>query len=268
MSAYESFRALHRGERVLLLPNAWDAGSAALFASAGSAAIATTSAGLAWTRGYADGNVLPRASLLSAVSSLCAVVGDKPVSVDIEGGYADAPADVADLVEQLFGLGIAGVNLEDGEGKPEVLAAKIAAVKQRVAQRGGDVFVNARTDVYLRHIGSGAEAVRETIARLRRYAAAGADGAFVPDLKDRDAIGDVTAAVDLPLNVLAVPGLPPADELYRLGVRRVSAGASLAKLALGIARDAAIAFLRDGDCSVLFSSKSVDYSQTNALLRR
>jgi len=267
MNAYAEFRNLHRGDRVLMLANAWDAVSAAIFAAAGSKAIATSSAGLAWSRGYADGHALPRAALLSAVSAVCAIAGEKPVSVDIEGGYSDSPDDVADLVTQLCGLGIAGINLEDGTGAPELLAAKIVAIKRRLHQAGLDAFVNARTDVFLRDLASGSDAVREAIARARRYASAGADGIFVPDLKQRDAIRSVAEAVDLPLNVLAAPSLPPARDLYDLGVRRVSAGASLAKLALGTAREAAETFLREGRCDALFSPRSVDYAETNALLR-
>lgn len=267
MNAYAEFRNLHRGDRVLMLANAWDAVSAAIFSSAGSKAIATSSAGLAWSRGYADGNALPRASLLSAVSAICAVAGDKPVSVDVEGGYSDSPDDVADLVTQLCGLGIAGINLEDGNGSPELLVAKIVAVKRRAQQSGLDVFVNARTDVFLRDLASGREAVREAVSRAKRYELAGADGIFVPNLTTRDTIRTVAESIDLPLNVLAVRGLDPAAELYRLGVRRVSAGASLAKLALGTARDAAEAFLRDGYCEALFSPRSIDYGETNAMLR-
>ncbi|MBV8244479.1 MAG: isocitrate lyase/phosphoenolpyruvate mutase family protein [Candidatus Eremiobacteraeota bacterium] len=267
MNAYETFRALHRGDRILLLANAWDAVSAALFAASGSQAIATTSAGLAWSRGYADGNALPRASLLSAVGAICAVVGDKPVSADIENGYSDSADKVADLVAQLHGFGVAGINLEDGDGTPENLAAKIAAVKARVRASGGDVFINARADVFLRELVPESEAVRETIARAKRYAAAGADGIFVPDLKQRDDIRAIAASIELPLNVLAVAGLPSAPELYALGVRRISAGSALAKLALGTARDAAERFLREGDCGVLFSPQSIDYARTNALLR-
>ncbi|MGB8520111.1 MAG: isocitrate lyase/phosphoenolpyruvate mutase family protein [Candidatus Tumulicola sp.] len=267
MNAYAEFRNLHRSDHVLMLPNAWDAVSAAIFAAAGSKAIATTSAGLAWSRGYADGNALPRASLLSAVSAVCAVAGEKPVSVDIEGGYSDSPDDVADLVTHLCGLGIAGINLEDGNGSPELLAAKIGAIKLRLRQAGLDVFVNARTDVFLRELVSGGEALREAISRAKRYESAGADGIFVPDLKQRDAIRSIAEAVDLPLNVLAAPNLPQAQELYHFGVRRISAGASLAKLALGTAREAAETFLRDGRCDALFSPGSVDYTETNALLR-
>ena len=267
MNAYAEFRKLHHGNRVLMLPNVWDAVSAALFANAGAQAIATSSAGLAWSRGYADGDALPRASLLSAVSAVCAVAADKPVTVDIEGGYSESPEDVADLVAQLCGLGIAGINLEDGSGSPEVLAAKIVAIKRRLRQAGLEVFVNARTDVFLRDLGPERDAVHEAVARAKRYASAGADGIFVPDLQRRDEIRSVAGATDLPLNVLAVRGLSPAADLYGLGVRRISAGASIAKLALGTALEAAEAFMRDGYCDALFSPRSIDYKKTNALLR-
>jgi 2-methylisocitrate lyase-like PEP mutase family enzyme len=205
--------------------------------------------------------------LLSAVSSICAVVGDKPVSVDIEGGYSDSADEVADLVAQLGGFGVAGINVEDGTGSPDALVAKIRAIKQRVRASGGDVFVNARTDVFLRELATGPDAVRESSERAARYAEAGADGIFVPYLKERAEVRPIAAAAGLPLNVLAMPGLASAAELYPLGVRRISAGSSIADLALGTARSAAEVFLRDGTCDGLFSPNSIDYDQTNAMLR-
>jgi 2-methylisocitrate lyase-like PEP mutase family enzyme len=266
-AGFTAFRALHAGERVLVLANAWDAASAALIAAAGARAIATSSAGLSWSCGYADGDALPRAALLSAARSICAVVTGIPVTVDIEGGYSGDPSDVAELVAQLFELGVAGVNIEDGSGAPDLLAAKIEAVKRRVRDEGGDIFINARTDVFLRDLVSADDAERETIARAGRYAHAGADGIFVPELSEREAIRRIAGAIARPLNLMAVPGLPPASELYALGVRRLSAGAALAKFTYGAALEAATAFMRDGDCDVLFSGRSVDYGETNALLR-
>ncbi|MGA8532876.1 MAG: isocitrate lyase/phosphoenolpyruvate mutase family protein [Candidatus Tumulicola sp.] len=262
-----AFRALHHDDRILILPNVWDAASAALFTSAGAPAIATSSAGLAWSCGYADGDALPRASLLQAASSICAVVPDVPVTIDLESGYSRDTREVADLVVRLCAIGVAGINLEDGNDAPDLLAAKIVAVKEAVRRAGSDVFVNARTDVLLRELASGNDAVRETISRARQYATAGADGIFVPDLQDPEAIRAIVDAVDLPLNVLAVAGLAPAAELRALGVRRLSAGSSLAKLAYGAARAAARAFLRDGDSDTLLSAPSVGYAETNALLR-
>ncbi|HEU5480109.1 MAG TPA: isocitrate lyase/phosphoenolpyruvate mutase family protein [Candidatus Tumulicola sp.] len=259
-------RALHAGERVLILPNVWDAASAALFAAAGAGALATTSAGLAWSCGYPDGDALPRASLLFALGAICRVSGKLPVSADVEGGFSQDPETVADLVRELCALGVGGINLEDGGADPDVLSAKIRAVKRSVAACGGDVFVNARTDVYLREMATGDAAVNEVVARARRYAAAGADGIFVPGLAAPAEIAAIASAVDLPLNLMAIPQLSPVRELYALGVRRLSAGDALAARAYGAARAAAEAFLAGGDAAVLFSEPAVDYASTNALL--
>ncbi|HKU81173.1 MAG TPA: isocitrate lyase/phosphoenolpyruvate mutase family protein [Candidatus Tumulicola sp.] len=263
--AARALRALHAGDRVLVLPNVWDALSAALFASSGARAIATTSAGVAWACGYPDGDVLPRTDLLFALSAIVRSAGGLPVTADIERGYSDDPDDVAALALDLHALGVAGVNLEDGDGRPAVLAAKIAAVKSAVRQSGRDLFVNARTDVYLGELAEGEEAVRETIARAQTYARAGADAIFVPALAT-EAIARVADAIVLPLAVFAVPGLPRADRLYELGVRRLSAGPGLAKLAYGVARRAAEAFARDGDGAHLASDASLDFGATNALM--
>ncbi len=260
-----AFRALHAQPRVmLLLPNVWDAGSAALFRAAGAQAIATTSAGLAWSCGYPDGDALPTEVLLSAVDRIRRVSHGVPLSVDIEAGYSDNPDLVAQLVERLIDAGGAGINLEDKGGDPSVLAAKIEAIA-RLRPDGKDIFVNARADVYLRELARGDEAVRETIARGRRYAAAGADGLFVPSLCERQAMTAIARACPIPLSVFAVPGLPDANELFNIGVRRLSAGESLAAMAYGTARDAAVAFLRNGSSDAVLSAHNVDYRQTNAL---
>jgi 2-methylisocitrate lyase-like PEP mutase family enzyme len=260
-----SLRALHAGDDVLVLPNAWDAASAALFVAAGARAIATTSAGLAWACGFADGDELPRASLLFALASIRRLTAGIPLTADAESGFSDDPDEVADLVRALRDLGVAGINLEDGSAEPQLLAAKIVAIKRRLGESGDDIFVNARTDVYLRDLASGDDAARETIARGECYARAGADGFFVPELADEATIVRIADAVKLPLNLMAVPGLPPARRLYELGVRRLSAGASIAELAYGAGR--AAAFVRDGDVGVLFTGPSVDYGGINALIR-
>ncbi|MBV8149043.1 MAG: isocitrate lyase/phosphoenolpyruvate mutase family protein [Candidatus Eremiobacteraeota bacterium] len=266
-SPVEAFRALHAAQEILLLPNVWDAGSAALFRAAGAKAIATTSAGLAWSCGYPDGDRLPRAELLAAVKRIRRVTAELPLSVDIEAGYSGEPESVAELVALLIDAGVAGVNLEDEGADPSLLAAKIEAVA-RLRTRGRDVFVNARTDVYLRDIATADGGVRETIDRGRRYAAAGADGLFVPSLRERDAIASIARESTLPLAVFAISGLPAARELYALGVRRCSTGESLAALGYGAAREAATAFLRDGSSESVLRPYNVDYDQTNALFDR
>jgi len=260
-----SFRALHAGARVLVLPNVWDALSGALFRQAGAQAIATGSAAVAWACGYPDGEALPRANLLFAVNEIRRVSRGLPLSVDIESGYSNDPAEVVDLVQRLISLGVAGINLEDGGGDPGVLVAKIEAIKRSCMQAGNDIFVNARTDVYLNDLAEGEAAIRETIARLQLYERAGADGSFVPAVSEADAIRSIARAIKRPLNVLAMPGLGKASALYELGVRRLSAGPGLAKLAYGTAREAAMAFLRDGNSSNLSSPRALDFSQTNAL---
>lgn len=259
------FRNLHRGERILALPNAWDAASAGLFRSAGAAAIATTSAGVAWAAGYPDGDALPQDELLDAVRSVCRAAGDVPVSADIEGGYSDEPAEVAELAALLRVQGVCGLNLEDGRGEPGLLARKIEAIKKTLRDRGGDIFINARTDVLLHNLASGGEAIRETISRVQLYERAGADGVFVPFLTDPDAVRAISAATSLPLNVLALPQLAPMHELYDCGVRRLSAGSALVKLALGEARRSALAFVRDDDIEALFSPSSLESSELNSL---
>lgn len=258
-------RALHAGDRVLILPNVWDALSTALFAAAGARAIATTSAGVAWACGYPDGDALPRADLLFVLRGVLRAAGTLPVTADVESGYSDDPSAVAALALELRALGIAGINLEDGVGAAELLAAKIAAVKTALRRAGGDLFVNARADVYLRELANGEDAVRETIARAQTYAAAGADAIFVPALPT-DAIARVADAVSLPLALFAMAELPAADRLYELGVRRLSAGPALTELAYGVARRAAETFARDGDAARLASAASLDFGATNELM--
>jgi 2-methylisocitrate lyase-like PEP mutase family enzyme len=260
-----AFRALHHGNEVLLLPNAWDAASAAIFRQLGARAIATTSAGLAWACGFADGDVLPRENLLTAVREIRRVIGDLPLSIDIEGGYSEDPREVAELVARLSDLGVAGINVEDGGRDGSLLAAKIDAIVRRCRGNGNDVFVNARTDVYLRDLATGDDAVRETVARGRSYADAGADALFVPGLSDTRAMASIARDVSIPLAIFAVEGLPPARELFAAGVRRLSAGESLAALAYGTAREAAAAFLRDGGSDAVITARNLDYGPTNAL---
>ena len=266
MDNLKTFRGLHAGDRVLLLPNTWDAASAALARSVGAQAIATTSAGLAWSCGYPDGDTLPRENLLFAVGAICRAARGIPVSADIESGYSNDPDEVAELIVALRGLGVVGVNLEDGDGTPEMLVAKIEAVKRRLATLGDDIFINARTDVYLRELATGDAALQESIRRSKLYEKAGADGIFVPYATDADTIRTIASATKLPLNILARKGLPSPRELYDLGVRRLSAGSTLSIVAFGATRRAAEVFARDGATDTLFDPHGVTYAEMNALL--
>lgn len=244
-NAAATFRSLHHGPALLLLPNAWDAGSARLFESLGAPAIATTSAGVAWARGYPDGHVLPVELLVATVAEIARVIR-APLSVDLEGGYSDDPATVGETVTRVIDAGGVGINIEDGTGSPDLLCGKIEQAKQAGARLGVDVFVNARTDVYLHHLVEASQAVAEATARARRYRDAGADGIFVPGAAKPDDIAALVAAVEPPMNVLALPGVPPAAELSGLGVRRLSAGTGICQALWNQAAEFAQAFMRDG----------------------
>lgn len=260
----DTFHALHAGPEVLRLANAWDAGSARLIESLGAAAIATTSCGVAWSQGYPDGDALPVERLVAVVAAIARVIR-VPLTVDVEGGYSDDPAGAAAIVAQVIDAGAVGINLEDGGGPPETLAAKIAAVRGVAARAGVRLFVNARTDVFLRRLVATEALVEEVARRASLYREAGADGLFVPGIAEAADIGAVVRATPLPVNVMALPTLPPLRTLAALGVRRLSAGGSIAEGALGTARRLASAFLADGDCGGLRSGDGVGYGEMNAL---
>lgn len=259
------FRRLHE-EGLLVLPNAWDAGSARLIESLGAKAIATTSAGVAWSHGYADGDRLPVRLLLASVADIAGVVG-VPLSVDVEGGYSNDPEAVGETVGAVIEAGAVGINIEDGSFAPDLLCAKIERAKSAAARLGVDVFVNARTDVYLRGLAPKDRRVEETLARAQRYRAAGADGLFVPGLLDAAEIRAIAQASRLPLNVMALPSLPPAVELAALGVRRLSAGAGIAEVVFAKTASLAAAFLRTG-ASGPVTEGAMPYPEINALMTR
>jgi 2-methylisocitrate lyase-like PEP mutase family enzyme len=211
--------------------------------------------------------VLEVDALVAAVGEIARVVR-VPLSVDAEAGYSDDVAAVCALAQRLADAGAVGVNLEDGSGPPERLCAKIEAAKDGARRAGVELFVNARTDVVLRGLVPAEHAVAEIARRAARYAAAGCDGVFAPKLVDVGSIRAVADAVaPLPLNVLAMPGLPAAAELQAAGVRRLSAGSALAAAALGLTQRLARGFLADGRSDSLFGA-AVDYGAMNALLTR
>ncbi|HEY1140832.1 MAG TPA: isocitrate lyase/phosphoenolpyruvate mutase family protein [Lysobacter sp.] len=254
------FRQLH-AQGVLRITNAWDAGSARLIESMGAQAIATTSAGVAWSCGHADGDRLPFALLLARVAEIVPAIR-VPLSVDTEGGYSDDPQVVAAHVVQMAELGVVGINLEDGAGTPDLLCAKIAAIKQALAARGLDVYINARTDVYLRGLAPAEQRPDAVLERAARYAEAGADGLFVPGLVDPNQIRTIAGGTALPLNVMLRPALPALDELAALGVRRLSAGSDLAEAMYAHIGSLAAEFLQQGRTA---AGPRMDYGKINAL---
>lgn len=262
-SRAQIFRELHAPGRIFVVANAWDAGSARLLESCGAPAIATTSAGLAWSRGWADGNVLPPRVLAAAIAEIARVIS-VPLSVDFEAGYSSDPAQVAEAIGPILDSGAVGINLEDGSDSPDLFCAKLGALKSAAQKKSVDLFVNARSDVYLRRLVPPERAEAEAIARGVRYLAAGADGFFVPGLADPASIRAIVAAVPLPVNLLIVPGLPPVAELQSLGVRRVSAGSAITQSAYGLAKRAATRLLKEGRYDVLME-RTMTHPELNAL---
>jgi len=261
----DAFHALHAPGRILVLPNAWDVGSARLIESLGAEAIATTSAGVAWARGYSDGQALPFRELLDVAAAIGRAVA-VPLSVDFEAGYATDPATVAEHAAALIGAGAVGVNLEDGRESPDATAAKIEAVRKAAEREGVRLFVNARTDVFLKKLVPRERAVEEALARGARYRDAGASGLFVPRAKEPADIRAIVAGIELPVNALAMPGLPPVAELRALGVRRVSAGAGVSLAALAAAKEGVEELLAAGRYERMFSKAGS--IEMNALLAR
>jgi 2-methylisocitrate lyase-like PEP mutase family enzyme len=257
------FAALHAGPEILILPNAWDAGSARVIEVAGAKAIATSSAAVAWAHGYPDGEALPFDVLLGAVREIARLVS-VPISADIETAYAKDGAEAIETVARVREAGARGLNIEDGAGSPDVLAAKIERIKARF---GEEVWINARTDVYLHNLASGEAAFEETLRRSTLYRNAGADSIFVPFAAEDALLVRLVAAIEAPVNVLAVAGLPPAVRLKEIGIRRLSAGGGVAKASLNhtfaLARD----FLADGR-SEPFTQPLIVPNGLNANMRR
>ncbi|MFN3932065.1 MAG: isocitrate lyase/phosphoenolpyruvate mutase family protein [Brevundimonas sp.] len=256
-----AFHDLHR-DGLLILPNAWDGGSAALMRARGAKAVATTSAGVAWSLGWPDGDALPVERVVQAARDVVRGAGGLPVSIDIERGYSDDPAAVAALAARLVEAGAQGINIEDGGGSPEALAAKIAAVRAAV---GGALFVNARCDVWLGGIGAPETRVAEATRRGGLYQAAGADGLFTPGLTDPADIAAMVGATPLPLNLLAFPGLADARTLEGLGVRRLSAGSGIVGAVWGRAARLTEGFLADGRSEPL-KDGAMAWGEINALM--
>ncbi len=242
------FHALHRD--FLILPNAWDAISAKLVERAGAKAIATSSAAVAWAHGFADGHHLPIAKLVATVEEIARVVS-APITADAEAGYADDPGQVGENVAALIGAGAVGINLEAGRGAHALHLRKIEAARAAGAREGVELYINARTDVYLAKLVPAEEAAAETIRRGRGFVEAGASGLFAPFAMKPEEIKAIAEAVALPLNIISWAGVPNAAELKRLGARRLSAGTEIARAALTTARLAAEAFLADGDSDAL-----------------
>ncbi|MEQ1618716.1 MAG: isocitrate lyase/phosphoenolpyruvate mutase family protein [Terricaulis sp.] len=256
------FHALHRD--FLILPNAWDAASAKLIERAGARAIATSSAAVAWAHGYADGHDLPIAKLVTTVEEIARVTA-LPITCDAEGGYADDPARVAENVAALIGAGAVGINLEDGRESHDLHLRKVEAARVAAERAGVALYINARTDVFLKKLVAPEQALQETIRRGCALKSAGASGYFVPFAMAPDDIRAIAGAVDLPLNIMGWPGIPDQAALWTLGARRLSAATWMFRAAASALAETASAFLRTGDCEAL--AGAADRTDFDALMR-
>jgi 2-methylisocitrate lyase-like PEP mutase family enzyme len=259
-------RALH-DHGVLILPNAWDAGSAVLIARAGAKVIATTSGGVAWSLGRGDGQRVTRAEMIEQVRRIAAAV-DIPVTADVEGGYGPSPGDVGATIEAAVAAGAAGVNIEDSQAPGGPLFS-IAAQARRLragrsaAERAGlpELLINARTDVFLFGIGAPERRLEDVLARSSAYAEAGVDSLFVPGLTDLDVVTSLVTASSLPVNVMAGPGTPTIAEFEAAGVRRISVGTAISQAAYSVAQRAATELLTRGTYTEL--EAALDFGSIN-----
>jgi 2-methylisocitrate lyase-like PEP mutase family enzyme len=267
----ETFRSLHHAEQPLALANIWDAAGARLVVATGASAVATTSAGVSWGLGAADGNQLRREDAIALIARVAAAV-DVPVSADIESGFGTTPAEVGETIGQVIAAGAVGVNIEDAHTDPVYplrpiaeQAARIAAARAAADATDVPLFINARIDVYLLGVSEEAGRLRETLDRARAYLEAGADGVFVPGLLDPAVITEVTAAIEAPVNVLVGPGAPSVADLSKLGVARVSLGSSVAEAAYAVVRRAAQELAEHGTYGAL--DGALDYGEVNTIMR-
>ena len=258
----EAFTHLHTGGEILILPNAWDAASAAIMADAGAKAVATSSAAVAWSHGYPDGDALPLGRLLATIEAIDRVAG-VPVTADIEGGYTDDLHELAGATKAVIHAGAVGINLEDGHRAPDLHARKIEAARKAADAAGVPLFINARIDLYLRGEAEGHAAFTQAVQRAELYRSAGASGIFIPGPSDQDLIGRLADAIHLPLNIMLLPGLAPAPRLQALGVRRLSSATFPFQQAYGTLAKAMTSFLADGNADA-FAGESVSYGTLNS----
>jgi 2-methylisocitrate lyase-like PEP mutase family enzyme len=266
------FLELHRGPKILVLPNAWDVASARIFEEAGFPAIGTTSAGVANSLGYPDGQKIPREEMLGVVRRIAEAV-EVPVTADVEAGFGSTPEEVAGTAQAVIAAGAVGMNLEDGvEGRPDLLAGvnrqkEIIQAVMEVSEGAGVSFVlNARTDIFLYGIGPAETRLARAIERLNAYRAAGAPVLFAPGVKDRETIAQLARGVGGPLNILATVGTPPVAELQQLGVARVSVGSGPMRATLGFLGRMARQ-IRDEGVFTLMTEGTLPYADANLLVQ-
>jgi len=266
-----AFRAMHDRSQLLILPNAWDAGSARFVENAGARAIATSSAGVAYSLGYADGEYVPREELIKAVERMARVV-KVPLSADVESGFGEDEKAVGDTIGAIIEAGAVGINLEDSTGdraQPlydvDMAVARIKAARAAAEAAGVPLVINARTDAMVALEGERAALFEEAMRRANAYRAAGADSLFPLGLDGEDEILRAARAINGPINLLFRPGIPPVAKLKQLGVARLSLGSALALAALTLTSRLAGELLSEGNYSVL--GTGINYAEANKIMR-
>jgi 2-methylisocitrate lyase-like PEP mutase family enzyme len=250
-----AFRVMHSGKEILLLPNAWDVASARVIEESGFKAVATSSAGIAFSLGYPDGQKISREEMLAAIVRIVKAVS-VPVTADVEAGYGNTPDDASRTARAVIDAGAVGLNLEDAVSDCALAdlslqLEKIHAVCEMANRLRIPLVLNARTDVYLLQIGDPAKRYDETVRRLSAFREAGADCVFLPGVRDSPTIARLVADLNCPVNILAGPGSPSIPELAKLGVARVSLGSATMRATMGHLQRIAEELKRTGTYSTL-----------------
>jgi 2-methylisocitrate lyase-like PEP mutase family enzyme len=269
----EQLRKLHGGPRILVLPNAWDVASARIVEDLGFPAIATTSAGIAASLGYPDGQKISRDEMLDMVGRIARAVR-VPVTADLEAGYGVTIEDMTETVKAMVAAGAVGLNLEDVTGSDEnshvalpLQLEKIRAIRRAGESLGVPVVLNARTDIYLIPIGPEETRFDRTVERLRAYHDAGADCLFAPGVRDAATITKLAKALNAPLNILITAGSPTIGELEKMGVARASAGSGVMRATLGLTRRIARELMEAGTYTSMLEG-TMPFAEMIAMLAR
>ncbi len=269
----ERFRKLHHGPRILALPNAWDVASARILEETGYPAIATSSAAVAFSLGYPDGQRVSRDEMLEVVGRIAHSVR-VPVTADMESGYGTSVEEMRETAKAVIAAGAIGMNLEDVTGDDEsshvalpLQVEKIRAIRETASSASVPLVLNARTDIYLMPIGEATTRFERTVERLRAYRKAGADCLFAPGVSNRDTIAELVKAIGAPLNILISSGCPSLAELEKIGVARVSAGSAVMRATLGLVRRIAKELMERGTYDSLFDG-AIPFAELNRMMGR
>lgn len=268
----EQFRKMHHGPRMLVLANAWDVVSARILEECGHPAIATSSAAVAFSRGYPDGQRISRDEMLEVVGRIARAVR-VPVTADLEAGYGTTPKDMADTTKAAIEAGAIGMNLEDTVDDENSLldlplqVEKIRAIRETAKSLGLPFVLNARSDIYLASIGPEATRFGRAVERLRAYRDAGADCLFAPGLCDKETISKLVKALAAPLNILITPQCPSLTELEKMGVARVSAGSTVMRASLRVVERIGKEMIESRSCETLFG-RAIPWADLSGMMSR